>query len=435
MTGQRPSRIRRRREQLEAMLAGGQARLERARSRSMVVDTMVGVVRRERPVAVGILAASLAFRLFAMMIPLIYVLVAGLGFAAQASAGKGSARPGDELADLVVASVADATTSSERARWLALILGGVATLVAAAAVLEVLRWVHLLAWRMAPSRSRASARLVLGLIAGVAVVGTTSTLAEQARADAKGLATELTVILLSAGVQVAVLAVLWLAPVVAVEGDATAPRAVPWTSLVRGRWLLGPGSRMLVLRAPVQPVVRSPGAARASTLYGSLGWPWSLLVPGPSRCPPPHPAAVATSRVPAPASCWIIRVLSLPPAVHRIEPRPSGPGAADVWRSTPRCWRCWTTAAWPTRLAAPTCTGRRGRGHGGVTSGSPGGSGSRRTSTSSRPRAWMRSSSPYRAAWSWTGPWITVSTGSTDARMPSKAAISESVRRPLTRIS
>ncbi|HSK36945.1 MAG TPA: hypothetical protein VLA80_09420, partial [Actinomycetota bacterium] len=53
----------RRREQLEAMLAGGQARLERARSPSMVVDTMVGVVQRERPVAVGILAGSLAFRL------------------------------------------------------------------------------------------------------------------------------------------------------------------------------------------------------------------------------------------------------------------------------------------------------------------------------------------------------------------------------------
>jgi hypothetical protein len=32
-------------------------------------------------------------------------------------------------------------------------------------------------------------------------------------------------------------------------------------------------------------------------------------------------------------------------------------------------------------------------------------------------------------------PWSTVSTGSTDARMPSKAAISESLRRPLTRIS
>src|SRR5215217_7725279 len=83
MAGQEPRR--RRREQLEAMLAGGQARLERARSRSLVVDTTVGVIRRERPVAVGILAASLAFRLFALIIPLTYVIVAGLGFAGDAA--------------------------------------------------------------------------------------------------------------------------------------------------------------------------------------------------------------------------------------------------------------------------------------------------------------------------------------------------------------
>jgi hypothetical protein len=141
------SRMRERRERLEAMLVIGQARLERARSRSMVVDTMVGVVRRERPVAVGILAASLAFRLFAMMVPLCYVLVAGLGFAADRAAEEASPRGGNRLGDLVIASVAAATRTSGRGRWLALILGGVATLLAAAAVLEVLRWVHLLAWR------------------------------------------------------------------------------------------------------------------------------------------------------------------------------------------------------------------------------------------------------------------------------------------------
>ena len=117
------SRIRRRREQLETMLAGGQARLERARSRSMVVDTMVGVVRRERPVAIGILAASLAFRLFALMIPLTYVVVAGLGFAADSAAADAPTRA-DDLRDLVVSSVAAASGSSQRARWLAVILGG-----------------------------------------------------------------------------------------------------------------------------------------------------------------------------------------------------------------------------------------------------------------------------------------------------------------------
>jgi hypothetical protein len=133
------------------MLAAGQARLERARSRSLVVDTTVGVIRRERPVAVGILAASLAFRLFALVIPLSYVLVAGLGFAGEASADAAGPGAGDRLGDLVLSSVAAAARSSQRARWLALIFGGVATLLAAAGVLEVLRWVHLLAWRWVPN--------------------------------------------------------------------------------------------------------------------------------------------------------------------------------------------------------------------------------------------------------------------------------------------
>jgi hypothetical protein len=161
--------MRERRQQLETLLVSGQAQLERARSRSMVVDTMVGVVRRERPVAVGILAASLAFRLFALLVPLGYLLVAGLGFAADQAAEEAS--PGDEnrLGDLVIASVAAATRTSGRGRWLALILGGLATLIAAAAVLEVLRWVHLLAWRMAPARGHVSRWLVLGLVARLAV--------------------------------------------------------------------------------------------------------------------------------------------------------------------------------------------------------------------------------------------------------------------------
>ena len=259
------SRRRQRREQLEAMLAGGQARLERARSRSLVVDTMVGVIRRERPVAVGILAASLAFRLFALVIPLTYVIVAGLGFAGEAAVGTSRPGVGDHLGDLVVASVATAARSSQRARWLALIFGGAATLLAAAAVLEVLRWVHLLAWRMAPSRSRASVWVVLGLVAGLAVMAAASAGAEQARAG------ELTVVLVTAGVQVAVTAVLWLGLSLALPR----PAAVPWTALVPGACLFAAGFQGFNLAVSLY---FAPRAARASTVYGSLGVALVLLV-------------------------------------------------------------------------------------------------------------------------------------------------------------
>jgi uncharacterized BrkB/YihY/UPF0761 family membrane protein len=171
---------RERRERLEALLASGQASVERARARSLVVDTVVGVVRRERPVAVGILAAALAFRLFALLIPLAYVLVAGFGFA-----GTRASRPGgeDRLSELVVDSVAAASQSSERARWLALIFGGLATLLAAASVVEVLRWIQVLAWGVRPARARRNPWPGLGLVGGVAVLGLTSALTEQARAS------------------------------------------------------------------------------------------------------------------------------------------------------------------------------------------------------------------------------------------------------------
>jgi uncharacterized BrkB/YihY/UPF0761 family membrane protein len=265
------SRRRERREQLEAMLVTGQARLERARSRSMVVDTMFGVVQRERPVAVGILAGSLAFRLFALLIPFCYVLVAGLGFAAEASAEDARPRGGNRLGDLVISSMAAATRTSDRGRWLALVFGGVATLIAAAAVLEVLRWVHLLAWRMPPTRGRVGAWGVLGLVAGLAVEFAISALAEQARSDAQGLASELTVILVTAGVQVVVLTGLWQALSLAMPR----PRGVSWTALLPGACLFAVG--VLAFHLTVS-LYFAPRAARASTVYGSLGVALTLLL-------------------------------------------------------------------------------------------------------------------------------------------------------------
>ena len=267
MTDQR-RRLRERREQLEAMLATASGW---ARSRSLVVDTAVGVIQRERPVAVGILAGSLAFRLFALMIPFTYVLVAGLGFAAQASAEEARPQVGDRLGDLLVASMAAATRNSDRGRWLALIIGGFATLLAAAAVLEVLRWVHLLAWRLPPTRARTNLWLVLGLVGGFAVVFASSALAEEARADAEGLASELTVILTSAGVELVVLAVLWLA----LTWTMPRPRGVPWTALVPGAGLFAVGFIAFNLAVSLY---FAPRAARASTVYGSLGLALILLV-------------------------------------------------------------------------------------------------------------------------------------------------------------
>jgi hypothetical protein len=115
------------------------------------------------------------------------------------------------MSELVVGSVATDTRSSDRARWLALIFGGVATLLAAAGVVEVLRWIQVLAWGVRPARGRHGPWPALGLVGGVAVLGLTSTLAEVVRADARGLASEVTVLLVTAAGQLLVMAGLWLA--------------------------------------------------------------------------------------------------------------------------------------------------------------------------------------------------------------------------------
>jgi hypothetical protein len=256
-----------RRQRLDDLLASGLASVERARARSLVVDTVVGVVRRERPVAVGILAGSLAFRLFALLIPLAYVLVAGFGFAGTRVSSPGRE---DRMSELVVDSVAAATQSSERARWLALILGGVATLLAAAGVVEVLRWIQVLAWGVRPARARHGPWPALGLIVGVAVLGLASALAEQARADARGLANEVTVLVVSAAGQVLVMALLWLALSYAIR-----PVAVSWTAMIPGALLFSGGYQAYALAVTVY---FAPRAARASTLYGSLGVALTVLV-------------------------------------------------------------------------------------------------------------------------------------------------------------
>jgi uncharacterized BrkB/YihY/UPF0761 family membrane protein len=261
--------LRARREQLEARLADGQLRLEQARARNPTVDTVVGVLRRERPVAAGILAAALAFRLFALLIPLAYVLVAGLGRYGALAAPAVPSR-GDRLGDLVVDSIAAVARSSDRGRWLALIFGGAATLLAAGGVVEVLRWVHVLAWRITLPRERRSTWSVVGLVVGVALVLGTSAVAERARAASSGLGNEFTALLTSAAVQVVLLAVLWLALSWAL------PRpAVPWTALVPGALLLAGGFLAFNLAVTLY---FGPRAARASAVYGSLGVALVLLI-------------------------------------------------------------------------------------------------------------------------------------------------------------
>jgi uncharacterized BrkB/YihY/UPF0761 family membrane protein len=111
---------------------------------------------------------------------------------------------------------------------------------------------------------------VLGLVGGLAVLSLTSALAEAARAGARGLANEVTVLLVTAAGQFLVMACLWLA-----LSYAMRPVAVPWAALVPGSLLFAGGFQGYVLAVTLY---FAPRAARASTLYGSLGVALTVLV-------------------------------------------------------------------------------------------------------------------------------------------------------------
>jgi hypothetical protein len=256
------------------------------------VGAAIDVVRRERPVAPGILAAALAFRLFALLIPLIYVLVAGLGLFAKARASRAGE---DDLGELVVESVAAVARTSHRGHIIALIFGGAATLLAAAGVVEVLRWIHVLAWRLPPVRQRRNPRLVLGLVAGMVLVTGASAAAEWARAATSGLANELTVLLTTAAAQVVLLAALWFAL------SWVLPRpAVPWTPCCPGRCCSRAGSWPTTWPSRCTSRPGRPAPRRCTGRWGwrwccwcrcscSAGWRW----PPPSSTPPCGSAALS----------------------------------------------------------------------------------------------------------------------------------------------
>src|SRR5262245_52264192 len=96
------------------------AQAERGRHGSL--DAVFEMVDRDVEVGGGIIAGALAYRLFIWLLPFALVLVAGLGFAADAaSKSPQAAAKSLGLAGLVSKSIAGAAGSSTR--WYAIVVG------------------------------------------------------------------------------------------------------------------------------------------------------------------------------------------------------------------------------------------------------------------------------------------------------------------------
>jgi uncharacterized BrkB/YihY/UPF0761 family membrane protein len=194
------------------------------------------VYDRDRACGGGLLAGALAYRLFIWLLPLVLVLVAGLGIvssAASESPGEIAGRGG--LSGLVTASVADAARSG--ARWYALLIGVPVLLYAT----RTLAFLALL--------------LVFPLVSSIATAARASSLAV-------GLVATVTVSLVYAG--------LWLLVSLLLPHGAASH-----TALIPGSVVFGVGTFALHV---FSAYFVAPLAASRQDTYGSLGAAAALLL-------------------------------------------------------------------------------------------------------------------------------------------------------------
>jgi uncharacterized BrkB/YihY/UPF0761 family membrane protein len=142
-------------------------RAERARSKHAFIDLGLDVAESDSSIGGGLLAGALAYRLFVLLLPLVLLLVTGLGLyagAADESPSKVAEEAG--LHGLIASHVAE--TASSPARWIFFLVMIPAVLYALSKLYRAVAIVHALAWR---GHARGAAMSATGVaLLGVALV-------------------------------------------------------------------------------------------------------------------------------------------------------------------------------------------------------------------------------------------------------------------------
>src|SRR5689334_14015755 len=143
------------------------ASAEHARSSHASFEIGLSVFESDAAIGGGLLAGALAYRLFVLLLPLVLLLVTGLGLyagAADESPSKVAEEAG--LHGLIASHVAD--TASSPARWIFFLVMIPAVLYALTKLYRAVAIVHALAWR---GTARGVGMSVTGIgLLGVALV-------------------------------------------------------------------------------------------------------------------------------------------------------------------------------------------------------------------------------------------------------------------------
>jgi uncharacterized BrkB/YihY/UPF0761 family membrane protein len=240
-------------------------RLEAARPRSKLVDSVFGVAEHDVVTGGGVIAGSLAFRIFMFLVPYVFCIVAALGVAAGFSGRSPSEVASDfGIAGLVATGVKSMADASLPTRVAALAAGLVALLLAALALVKTLRVAYGLIWGISPAKAQSLTREALGLIVvvtGGVVLG--RLVAEVGSAFGR-------IILL--GLFVALPAGIWL--LVSLRA-LPHPEHATWRELLPGAVVVGVGVEVLHIATVVW---FSRSIEQKSETYGVLGAALAILL-------------------------------------------------------------------------------------------------------------------------------------------------------------
>jgi uncharacterized BrkB/YihY/UPF0761 family membrane protein len=248
--------------QKRAKRVADRAQAERERHRS--VDAVFEMADHDLEVGGSIMAGALAYRLFIWLLPLALVVVAGLGFAAQASSKSPESAAGSVgLAGLVSNSVAGAASSSTR--WYALLIGIPILIYATRSVAKTLIVAHRLIWSEGRGTvARPTLVATLQLLGALVAYFVVSALANVAR-QSSGVAGVLVNLLIPLP-----FAALWL-----FVSMQLPHRGAPWRALVPGAMVFGIGVQALHVATAY---FIAPQAGNKQSTYGSLGIAAALLL-------------------------------------------------------------------------------------------------------------------------------------------------------------
>jgi len=245
------------------LVTQGREMVEAARARSRAIDFGFFLGTRPNYATDTLLASYFALRLFLLLFPLAYVLVAGIGiYSEHSSDSSASATHAVGLTGAIADSIAQAAPGSDRGHIFVIAIGVALTAWAGRSALRALRLTHAYVWRLPPPKTRIVEAGGVLFALGVVFLAWAVTLSNRWRNAG------VPVIVSSAVIGLAMFG-LWL--LVSVRMPRPPTRVV---DLLPGAVLLGVATPLMNLAVQLY---FGPKLARSSRTYGVLGTSLVLL--------------------------------------------------------------------------------------------------------------------------------------------------------------